>query len=250
MINGLEGSARLKCATVAGTQSAPAAFREQRFLGALAVSFVGLAANIAWAVSPSSFNCNATHLSATEKKICSDNGLASDDRQLMYVFETAMQKASPSERINLVEEQKAWLEQRNKCGDNWDCIDTAYHRRVYDLQFPPAPFTDRVPPTSSIPPLLTGKWHAFIGPNGLTMKITKSSIDGSTYKVLSIRPEHGNRDPMYIVTMQFRDGRGFIEAQVTQQQVLSGSVSNMFWKTCDSLSALKSDVCSTFALNR
>jgi len=231
----------------------PMPLRKHHPLVAGLFGFVGSLTVTGWAATPSlspSFNCNATQLTVTEKRICGDNVLASDDKQLAYVFRTVVEKASPAERVRLLEEQKVWLEQRDKCGESWDCIDTGYHRRIFDLQFPPARYTDHVPPKSSIPPLLSGRWHASIGPNGATVKITRGAIDGTAYKILSIRPEHGVRDPMYIVTIEVGNAGGFIEAEMLQQQVLSGSVSFMFWKDCDSLSNLKKGLCSSVALSR
>jgi uncharacterized protein len=195
-----------------------------------------------------SFSCEATQLSVTEKRICGDNVLAIYDRELAGLYTSTMQKASSSERKQLVQSQREWLRKRNRCGDSWDCISQAYLTRMYDLQNPPSPYTGHTPPTSAIPPLLAGTWGVDIGPNPSDLKINQTVIGGQRYKVLGIRPERGRRDPEYVVTLQWGDA--FIEATLFQHEVLSGHLHTMFWKECRSQSDLKKDNCSTFWLDK
>lgn len=204
-------------------------------------------------VSPASFSCNTQNLIPTENAICRDNTLASDDRMLTAVYRATLENASPAERVKLQEAQSAWLMRRNQCGTNWDCIDQDYRERIDVIQRPPAPYTDHVPPNNSIPPLLVGTWDAAIGPNGETIRITKTTIDRSRYQVLAIRPERGRgyrRDPMYVVTLRVGSTGGFIEAEILQEQVTHRQVNSMFWKQCRSARDLKTDTCGTFWLSR
>lgn len=222
------------------------------FIGSLGpFASVGFATSVL--VSPASFSCNTTRLTATEMAICRDNTLASDDRMLAGVYRAKLENASPAERVKLKEAQRAWLTRRNQCGTNWDCIDQDYRERIDVIQRPPAAYTDNVPPNDSIPPLLVGTWDAAIGPNGETIKITKTTIDGGHYQVLAIKPERGRGyrgDPMYVVTLRVGKAGGFIEAEILQEQVTHRQVSSMFWKSCRSASDLKRDTCSTFWLSR
>ena len=232
-------------------------FRRFCILAAPLMGALGPFASVGFAtsvlVSPASFSCNTTHLTVTEKAICHDNTLASDDRMLAAVYRAKLQSAIPAERVKLEEAQRAWLTKRNQCGTSWDCIDQDYRERVDVIQRPPAPYTDHVPPNDSIPPLLVGTWDAAIGPNGETIKITKTTIDGSHYRVLAIKPEHGRGyrdDPMYVVTLRVGNTGSFIEAEIFQEQVTHQQVNSMFWKECGSAGDLKTDTCSTFMLSR
>ena len=172
---------------------------------------------------------------------------------LTAVYGAKTKNAPPAERAKLQEAQRTWLKKRNQCGGNWDCIQQAYLERIDVIQRPPANYTDQVPPSSSIVRLLVGTWEAAIGPNGETVRITNTSVDGTPYKVLGIRPERGRGyrdDPMYVVTLHVGNAGGFIEAEMFQEQVINRRISSMFWKECWSPTDLKRDTCSSFWLSR
>jgi len=172
---------------------------------------------------------------------------------LTAIYAAKIKSAPPAERVELQEAQRTWLKKRNQCGDNWDCIQQSYLERIDVIQRPAARYTDHVPPNNSIPRLLVGTWDAAIGPNGETVRITNTTLDGTPYKVLGIRPERGRGyrgDPMYVVTLHIGESGSFIEAEMLQEQVNHRRISSMFWKECRSPTDLKRNTCSSFWLSR
>ena len=81
------------------------------------------AAPIPASASPS-FTCNG-HLLPTEAVICSDDGLASFDRQLAADYKSSFDSLPESQRTVMESAERAWLAERNGCGTNKSCISNA-----------------------------------------------------------------------------------------------------------------------------
>jgi uncharacterized protein len=82
-------------------------------------------------VSPS-FNC-AVASAPAETAICSDPGLAAMDNQLARQFATSLM-AKPAAAANALRvEQAKWLQNRNACGADKDCLADRYRTRLRDL---------------------------------------------------------------------------------------------------------------------
>jgi uncharacterized protein len=74
-----------------------------------------------------SFDCYAKHLSHTEQEVCSDAALSELDFELGFIY--AHIKASTSQPVD---EQRAWVAQRDKCTD-LECLRAAYQSRIAAL---------------------------------------------------------------------------------------------------------------------
>jgi len=83
------------------------------------------------AISPS-FNCAAVS-APTEVAICNDASLAELDNQLARQFSTKLM-ATPAASTNAFRmEQARWLQSRDACGADPDCIATSYRSRLQQL---------------------------------------------------------------------------------------------------------------------
>jgi uncharacterized protein len=79
-----------------------------------------------------SFNCAAASAPA-ETAICSDAGLAEMDNQLARQFSTRLM-ATPAASVNAFrQEQARWLQTRNACGADKDCLAGSYRARLQQL---------------------------------------------------------------------------------------------------------------------
>lgn len=113
-----------------------------RFLFALqllltmAGGFWLLTAGRALAVPPS-FDCAKVKDDSIEKLICSDEGLASLDRQLADVYREAGRKTANEHPPVLKAEQRGWIKGRNECWKSEEkrhCIEENYRLRIAELQ--------------------------------------------------------------------------------------------------------------------
>jgi len=69
--------------------------------------------------------CNSSHLNKTEHTICANNELSKLDKKLAKVYGLA--KASS-------QNQKEWVAQRDKCGNDIECIKNSYINRIKELE--------------------------------------------------------------------------------------------------------------------
>ena len=97
----------------------------------VAVVFVSLAIAPAASAAPS-FSCGG-NLAPTEAVICSDNSLATLDRELAAAYARMYASFPASERGTLTAVQKGWLAQRNACRTDKTCIRNAYQARLRQL---------------------------------------------------------------------------------------------------------------------
>ena len=95
----------------------------------IAIVFIGQSA--ATAATPS-FSC-AANLAPTEAVICSDDSLATLDRQLASAYAKMYASFPANERSTLTSVEKAWVAQRNACRTDKTCIRNAYLARLKQL---------------------------------------------------------------------------------------------------------------------
>lgn len=90
----------------------------------LLISLILLAAGSLTA-SAQSFNCHYAKKSA-EVAICENEDLGQLDEEMASLYFGLPDDA----REDLQESQARWLRQRNACGYNFDCIESAYRQRI------------------------------------------------------------------------------------------------------------------------
>ncbi len=76
-----------------------------------------------------SFNCNA-RLNVTEARLCSNPALADLDRKMASTYSWLRGQLPGWKQGQLKQDQKQWLGQRNRCGSNDQCIQTALYDRI------------------------------------------------------------------------------------------------------------------------
>ncbi|MGH1417227.1 MAG: lysozyme inhibitor LprI family protein [Hyphomicrobiaceae bacterium] len=67
---------------------------------------------------------------ATEREICLDRHLTRDDAAMNEVYQILKKKLSKADFKALRAEQLGWLKERNRCGNNYQCIRDAYADRL------------------------------------------------------------------------------------------------------------------------
>ena len=87
-----------------------------------------------WMQHKPSFTCTAESSDA-EKAICSDAGLSEQDRRLSEVYNTARGRAEGNGAARrLLDDQRAWLDQRNACGSDDSCLSRRMAERIAVLE--------------------------------------------------------------------------------------------------------------------
>lgn len=86
------------------------------------------------------FDCKRATIDV-EKLICSNEQLSALDESLNRQFREAVERAD--DRSSLVKDQKAWIQERNRCVDS-KCLQMAYENRQASLKSsPPCPIQER-----------------------------------------------------------------------------------------------------------
>ncbi|HWV40711.1 caspase family protein [Pseudorhodoplanes sp.] len=80
-----------------------------------------------------SFDCRAD-TKPVEQAICGDAALSARDRILSQVYYRLADRLPQTERVALRDQQRAWIGQRNGCGNAVPCIAQAYDQRIAQLQ--------------------------------------------------------------------------------------------------------------------
>ena len=75
------------------------------------------------------FSCSG-NLFPTEAVICSDQGLASLDRQLAAVYGSKLRNLPADQQAELKATERTWVAERNRCGTDRSCIRNAYQART------------------------------------------------------------------------------------------------------------------------
>jgi uncharacterized protein len=115
-----------------------------------ALSLHSTSAFVPAAAASPSFTCSG-HLLPTEAVICSDNDLASLDRQLAAVYDSWFKRLSAAQQAELKATEKTWVAERNSCGINKSCISNTYKVRISSLSGvqPPPTSTPAPHPTTA-----------------------------------------------------------------------------------------------------
>jgi TPR repeat protein len=79
-----------------------------------------------------SFSCSGD-LQPAEAVICSDDSLASLDRQLAAVYDSALTNLPAGQRTQIEAAESAWVAERNRCRTDKPCIRNAYRARIGSL---------------------------------------------------------------------------------------------------------------------
>ena len=79
-----------------------------------------------------SFDCNKA-TTETEIAICNDPELSALDEVMGQAYRLAKISANWMTPQELRNSQKAWLQQRNRCGDNFDCLRNSYVQRLEEV---------------------------------------------------------------------------------------------------------------------
>ena len=111
-----------------------------RILSILVVASA-LSLPLATAKADPSFACSG-HLNQTERQICDDVLLGDLDREMARFYFQARDLTAGAGRGDLDSEQRLWLDWRNTCGRDGQCIRRRYEQRIIDLapadELPPA----------------------------------------------------------------------------------------------------------------
>lgn len=78
------------------------------------------------------FSCN-DNLVPTEAVICSNDGLASLDRQLAALYGNSLRSLAADQQAKLQAAERTWIAERNRCGTIKSCIGNAYQARISSL---------------------------------------------------------------------------------------------------------------------
>jgi uncharacterized protein YecT (DUF1311 family) len=78
------------------------------------------------------FSCSG-NLFPTEAVICSDEGLASLDRQLAAVYGSNLENLPADQQAELKATERTWVAERNRCRTDRSCIRNAYQARISSL---------------------------------------------------------------------------------------------------------------------
>lgn len=115
-----------RAARASGTHESKARRSAARILCLAILLTVSLMANQAMAAS---FDCKKA-ASATEKTICTDSNLSSQDDKLQQSYQAALDSLSLAKKPRLVAEQRNWIRYvRNICSDSL-CLSKAYLARI------------------------------------------------------------------------------------------------------------------------
>jgi len=79
-----------------------------------------------------SFDCKKAS-TATEKAICDSPFLGAYDLDMAFAYKDARGTLSGDERTKLLDAQRAWLKERDRCGGDSACLEKAYFQRLSQL---------------------------------------------------------------------------------------------------------------------
>jgi uncharacterized protein len=82
--------------------------------------------------SAASFSCSGAS-SPDEKAICADRELSEKDVRMTTTYDMLRQVVLMGGRGALQDEQTAWLQKRQQCGDNTVCLSHLYDDRIDEL---------------------------------------------------------------------------------------------------------------------
>ena len=77
-------------------------------------------------------DCAKAH-SASENAICKSYALGQDEARMATLYAIATSLVGMGRRGDIEDQQRAWLKQRDACGDRDACIANAYATRIREL---------------------------------------------------------------------------------------------------------------------
>lgn len=80
-----------------------------------------------------SFDCERTDLAPDEKAICDNRALNDADVRMVTTFDILSGLVAMGARGEMQDQQTAWLKERQACGADVACIQSAYDRRTQQL---------------------------------------------------------------------------------------------------------------------
>ena len=83
-------------------------------------------------ISGPAYDC-AKAVTSTERAICANFDLWLEDRALSFIYSVLQDKSTGDERTALVQKQRSWISQRDRCGSDVDCILDRYRAWFLDL---------------------------------------------------------------------------------------------------------------------
>jgi uncharacterized protein len=87
------------------------------------------------AATAAGFDCRPYYSSRTcpEIVICDTPQISAQDDQMSRVYRLLMNRLPASRAVQLRDDQRAWLDERNSCGCDANCVVNAYDRRLGEL---------------------------------------------------------------------------------------------------------------------
>ena len=79
-----------------------------------------------------SFDCSAISKD-DERKICSNDELARLDNEVVDRYKRYLGSLTAVARSDFVRDQRAWLDVRNRCGNDTQCLTARYQERIKQL---------------------------------------------------------------------------------------------------------------------
>jgi uncharacterized protein len=168
-----------------------------------------------------SFSCDG-RLNETEATICSDDFLADLDVKLHNAYTRFMRGQTGSDRGGNRDVQMNWLQERNACGSDNECIRDAYNRRIREIASYSTPPQDDPPsrpsrrPRDNEPTSVMAMSH-----NGSTMQM---STDGNNNVVIRYSSPRAG--------LPVREGTVLFEGTVDANGNMSGTAYT-FRRGCD-----------------
>ena len=124
-----------------------------------------------------SFRCDG-RLNDTESAICSDDELARLDVRLHDVYTRFMRTQTGADRGGNQDVQNNWLDERNACRSDTDCIRDAYNRRIKEI----ASYSRSDEPQPRNEPSVT-----MLGHNGSTIEMSTDANNNVVMRYSSVR---------------------------------------------------------------
>ncbi len=86
-----------------------------------------------WPATAASFDCDRRELAPDEKAICDNRALNDADVRMVTTFDILSGLVAMGARGEMQDQQTAWLKERQACGADVACIQSAYDRRMQQL---------------------------------------------------------------------------------------------------------------------
>lgn len=95
---------------------------------------IGLGVMISGPVDAASFNCRLSNLAPDERAICKTLDLNDMDVEMAVTYRLLSGLFMMGTRHNMQDEQREWLQSRQRCGGDVECLRASYKARLRALQ--------------------------------------------------------------------------------------------------------------------